>query len=48
MQRIGGVGEISVNHVNFYGEADNYDEQMAIHSREIIPGLRAELATGAR
>jgi probable F420-dependent oxidoreductase len=40
-ERLRGLGRLGVTHVNFYAQTDDFDEQMRIYGREIIPGLRA-------
>jgi probable F420-dependent oxidoreductase len=42
--RIRELAKLGVSHVNFYAQTDNYDEQMKLYAREIIPQLRSELA----
>jgi len=34
---------VGVAHVNFYGQTDNYDEQMELYASEIIPQFRSAL-----
>jgi probable F420-dependent oxidoreductase len=44
-ERLRELAKLGVTHVNFYAQTDNYDDQMELYAREIIPGLRTELAT---
>jgi probable F420-dependent oxidoreductase len=36
--------QLGVTHVNFYAQTDDYDAQMEIYAREIIPQLRTQVA----
>jgi hypothetical protein len=40
---------LGVTSVNFYAQTDDFDAQMAIYARDVIPHVTAELlAAGAR
>lgn len=40
-QRLRDLRDIGVTHVNFYAQTADFDEQMTMYSREILPQLRA-------
>jgi probable F420-dependent oxidoreductase len=40
VERLKELVAVGVTHVNFYGQTDNYDEQMELYAREIIPQFR--------
>jgi len=43
VERLRELDDLGVTHVNFYAQTDNYDEQMELYAREIIPHFRNAL-----